>query len=283
MIKRLFTATCVTAVLILVWGAGAPAHDLEPRPFTDLWAFGDSLTDTGNLFSLTGDVEPPSPPYFNGRFSNGPVWIESLALLLDLLDVDFATRNQAIGGAFTDTRGETLDNTGVFTQVANFVETGQRIGDDDLVVVWAGANNYFGGDTDPEAVVENLVRAIEALSEVGAERFLVPNLPNLGDTPGGIALGAREALNALTGQHNAELAEEMEELRDELDVEIVILDVNAAFEQMLEDPQIFGFDNVSVPCLIQNPAGTRTPTGVCPALGDSFDATDKLFWDLIHP
>lgn len=37
--------------------------------------FGDSLSDNGNLFAQTG--QPPAP-YFQGRFSNGPVWVEQL-------------------------------------------------------------------------------------------------------------------------------------------------------------------------------------------------------------
>jgi phospholipase/lecithinase/hemolysin len=45
---------------------------------SNIFVFGDSLSDTGNLFKLTGDLFPPSPPYFNGRLSNGKVAVEYL-------------------------------------------------------------------------------------------------------------------------------------------------------------------------------------------------------------
>ena len=38
--------------------------------------FGDSLSDNGNFFALTGQ---PAKPYFKGRVSNGIVWVEHLA------------------------------------------------------------------------------------------------------------------------------------------------------------------------------------------------------------
>src|SRR5689334_21238030 len=40
--------------------------------------FGDSLTDDGNLYALLLHVIPKSPPYFEGRFSNGPTWAEGV-------------------------------------------------------------------------------------------------------------------------------------------------------------------------------------------------------------
>jgi phospholipase/lecithinase/hemolysin len=51
--------------------------------FEELYIFGDSLSDPGNLFDFSGGIFPP-PPYFEGRFSNGPVWSEYFADLLDL-------------------------------------------------------------------------------------------------------------------------------------------------------------------------------------------------------
>ncbi len=55
-----------------------------------LLVFGDSLSDNGNYFALTGGQYPPSPPYYQGRFSNGPVWPEVTADLADVPLKDFA-------------------------------------------------------------------------------------------------------------------------------------------------------------------------------------------------
>src|SRR4051812_24277895 len=45
----------------------------------NLVVFGDSLSDVGNLSLSNGNIETPSPPYFAGRFSNGPLWVDTLA------------------------------------------------------------------------------------------------------------------------------------------------------------------------------------------------------------
>ncbi|MEH1830786.1 MAG: hypothetical protein V7L29_01550 [Nostoc sp.] len=41
--------------------------------FDQLYVFGDSLSDTGNIYNATGKTYPQSPPYFEGRFSDGPL------------------------------------------------------------------------------------------------------------------------------------------------------------------------------------------------------------------
>ena len=74
---------------------GAAAHGFH-RPFERIVVFGDSLSDPGNVFALTGNnLKPPSygmdtpeelltlipsAPYAKGghHFSNGPTWIEDL-------------------------------------------------------------------------------------------------------------------------------------------------------------------------------------------------------------
>ena len=42
-----------------------------------LIVFGDGFSDIGNKYSLY--KEPVSPPYWHGRYSNGPIWAEQLA------------------------------------------------------------------------------------------------------------------------------------------------------------------------------------------------------------
>jgi phospholipase/lecithinase/hemolysin len=62
--------------------------------FDCITVFGDSLSDTGNFSLFTGGSFPPAPPYYGGpdptfpvgRFSNGKVWVEYLADLLDVAD-----------------------------------------------------------------------------------------------------------------------------------------------------------------------------------------------------
>src|SRR5208283_4429935 len=67
----------VAALLIF---AVAPA---QAGSFSALYAFGDSLSDVGNVFNATGGAEP-SPPYAMGQFSNGPVWVQDLAKIAGL-------------------------------------------------------------------------------------------------------------------------------------------------------------------------------------------------------
>lgn len=60
--------------------------------FSKLYIFGDSLSDQGNIFNITkfaNSLEPqipivPNSPYFEGRFSNGPVWTDYLSAGLGL-------------------------------------------------------------------------------------------------------------------------------------------------------------------------------------------------------
>ncbi|MEL6928206.1 MAG: SGNH/GDSL hydrolase family protein [Cyanobacteria bacterium J06600_6] len=70
--------------------------DLEQtNSFSKIYAFGDSLVDTGNLFNATAAIAnssadlgliaiPPSPLFFEGRFSNGQIWLDNLAEAFDI-------------------------------------------------------------------------------------------------------------------------------------------------------------------------------------------------------
>ncbi|WP_416666620.1 SGNH/GDSL hydrolase family protein [Egbenema bharatensis] len=92
-----------------------------PQRDAKVIAFGDSTTDIGNSFLLTAGLLPPSPPYAEGRFSNGPVAVEFLADSLGL-NLDLTT-NFAVGGATT---GRTNVNPfpqlgGLLDQIDRFV------------------------------------------------------------------------------------------------------------------------------------------------------------------
>ena len=83
-------------VLLLVTPVAAPAF---ASPITQIVAFGDSLSDTGNDLIAFGS---PQPPYYQGRFSNGPNWIDDLAGKLGVPDPQPSLAggtNYAYGGA----------------------------------------------------------------------------------------------------------------------------------------------------------------------------------------
>ena len=65
--------------------------------------FGDSLSDNGNgSFALTLSAWPADAAYFDGRFSNGPTWIEYVAQAYFGAPLDRGLDDGAFGGATLD-------------------------------------------------------------------------------------------------------------------------------------------------------------------------------------
>jgi phospholipase/lecithinase/hemolysin len=69
----------IAAATVLTISSG---HALA-GPYSAIYSFGDSLSDVGNAFIAAGGAQP-APPYFNGVFSNGPIWLQDLAPMLGL-------------------------------------------------------------------------------------------------------------------------------------------------------------------------------------------------------
>lgn len=251
--------------------------------FSQIYVFGDSLSDDGNVFALSGGAAPPSPPYFNGRFTNGPVWAEDLAPRLGLA-VNPAT-NFALGGATSADRN-TVNAAlpGLQQQVDGFVAAARPSADPNgLYVVWAGANDYLGGGaTDFAATVNNVAAAVNKLAAVGARNFMLPNLPNMGATPGAAARGAQvqQGLAQLTAAHNATLAAAAQAIDANPNINIALLDVNSLFNQAIASPASLGFANVTGG-LVPGFGGDPSVSNV--TLPPGTNANQYLFWDSLHP
>lgn len=67
-------------------------------PFDNIYVFGDSACDTGNLFKLSEYTDPDPKYYWKGRFSNGPMWPDYLQAQYNL-----KVKNFAYGGAVIST------------------------------------------------------------------------------------------------------------------------------------------------------------------------------------
>jgi phospholipase/lecithinase/hemolysin len=267
--------------------------------FDALYVFGDSLSDTGNTFAATrGTIPVPRvnnsnrPAYFDGRFSNGPIWVDYFGSQINqpgLKPTPFVTLlanpttipkdgvNFAFGGAQTgkvsDFRGFQNNIPGVLGQVG-LLRQNLPVEPNALYSVFGGANDYFDGKTVNE-VIENLTTSIGSLAQGGAKNFLVFNLPNLGESPFGKRSGFSDQLNQLTQAHNQQLASAISNLRtSNPDLNIYSVDINTLFNTIRATPAKFGFKDVTNPCVTGN---FQQVTNIC----DNPD--DFLFFDSVHP
>lgn len=253
--------------------------------FDALYVFGDSFSDVGNTLDATqrslGEGLPPSLPYFQGRFSNGPVWVEYLATLLGLTSK--RNTNFAISGATTGSRNTFIPDRlpslpGLQQQLNSFkallLAANQLIESRALYIIWAGANDYLsGGSTNPAVPIENLSNAVTSLAGIGAKTILVINLPPLGELPATRKDSQQSAfLNALTQAHNSALTTRLQLLSLALGprANIILFDVHSLFDRVLTEPTKFGFTNATDSNLEH--------------LAKFQGYTDQFFfWDGIHP
>lgn len=262
--RKLSTAIALTFLTFMLVISCVPRSGATVN---EIIAFGDSLSDIGQVFQSSGGLYPPDPPYFQGRYSNGRVWIEYLANNLNLASSQI--QNFAWGGATTQGGGDS-PVPGLREQVASFTQTQPQLNSDALYVVWVGANDYLQGQTNVSVPVENVMEAIASLSNHAAHNFLVANLPDLGRLPATRSNGTAARLSALTQAHNQQLAQQIELFNQQQpERDVVLLDVFSLYNEAIANPNQFGLANVTGTCL----SGTQPCTNP-----DQF-----LFWDGIHP
>ena len=212
--------------------------------YSNLVVFGDSISDTGNVLSLTKfGAQPPFPsfPSSPGRFSDGIVWTEYLATGLGLpfgavpANLLYAGApgvihtqpqggtNFAYGGARTGLGGSAGATTGLIGQLFNwngtaFASSLSRAADPDaLYVVVAGANDLrdirsngsldaAGRATASAGVAQNVVNTVGLLAQAGARHFMISSLPDLGKTPEAVGLGLVSKSTEVTLSFNAALS-----------------------------------------------------------------------------
>jgi outer membrane lipase/esterase len=248
----------------------------------DVIGIGDSLTDTGRFFAATGI--PPSPPYFQGRFTNGPVWVEAMANALGTnVGVNLAWNGARVIGP--SPYGVPDMQTQAWQYVAGLGAGSPAPGD--IFAVWGGANDlFFTGQVDPitpQQIAANLGTVIETLAGAGARTFVVPNVPDLGKTPffaqatevDVVALG--QYLSFATPLFNAALAQELNQLESALGITIHQIDVYSLFEDAQANPGAYGLTNVTDAAAGFDPA-TGLATHLAPA-----DVYSYLFIDGVHP
>ena len=255
--------------------------------YTALYSFGDSLSDVGNVSAATlGAI--PVPAYFNGRFSNGPNWVDDLSAKLGLGPVTASAdggNDFAVGGAQT---GPTSVNSGVPLVDLNYQVQEFKVLDASpkpgaLYTLDIGANDIgnaistyaknpsFDLASFVTQAAANTVGAVDALYADGARNLLYYEVPDLSVVPAfesGGALGGELAM-----QFNDDVLAGIKPLEAE---GLVVFDVPifSTIDKIVADPSRFGLTNVTTPCFSGN---IETPGRVCA------DPDQSLFWDGEHP
>ena len=209
-----------TAILGLLLEFFLPAFAAAQNDYNGLVVFGDSLSDTGNKYAITGVANTPpyselldfflvaDGPYTRGglHHSNGATWIEQYARPRGLagavrpaLRSEGKARNYAYGGARARPGLPIIPNSNQHlpTQVGNFLaDVNSSAPADALYMIFIGANDIFDAvvalSIDPTGTTSNMVieQAIASvaseignLTVAGATHFVVINSPDLGLTP----------------------------------------------------------------------------------------------------
>jgi outer membrane lipase/esterase len=256
-------------------------------PYSAIYSFGDSLSDVGNVYTLTGGAIPISP-YYMGRFSNGPNWLDDLSAKLGFaMSPSFLGGNDfAFGGAQT---GPTSVNSGLPTdllgQVAAFGPTSHMSGA--LYTLDIGANDIgnalaaYAADqamgktfdlgaflTDAET---NTVDAIHDLYNDGARSLLYFEVPDLSVVPAFESAGP--LAGALAMEFNDGVLSGVTKL-GLTGLTVFDMPVFSAIEDLVNYPEKYGLENVTGPCFSGD---FDTPGTTCA------NPPQYLFWDTEHP
>jgi outer membrane lipase/esterase len=175
-------------------------------------------------------------------------------------------------------------------EVQNFAATGTHFGAGDVVGVWVGANDYFATLALVEARLANPTTAFPAaidlvatqtaegvneLAGLGARRFIVFTLPNLGDTPAFNTSGAETIaeVNEISVAHGQALAQGMELEHYVTGANIILINQEQIFSELLADPAKYGKTNTTDACIDSLACVTASTAA----------QNQYVFWDSVHP
>ncbi len=294
-------------------------HAAETRPpFSRIVMFGDSLSDTGKMYTKMRGYLPSSPPYHQGRFSNGPVWLEQLTQHFPGL----AIANEAEGGATAvaynkiswNPKYQVINNLDY--EVTQFLQK-DSFKPDDLVILWVGANDYlaYGWNTEQDAkrVRDAISDAANRMVLNGAKQILLFNLPDLGQNPSARSQKVVEAASHVSAYHNQQLLNLARQLAPTGMVKL--FEIDKQFAEMLREPQNFGLSDTEHACYsggyVWKPFASRSAatdsrlapfnpeerlaiagnpllaqavaTPMARRSAGELNCEGKMFWDQVHP
>ncbi len=214
--------------------------------FQKIVFLGDSLSDNGNLYRLLITLIPKSPPYYNGRFSNGPTWAEHVGKFYSLKN-NGSYKIYAYGGATAILHAPSLDFVAPTTlelELDNYlIDSLFKSKKHVLFSIWMGANDYFFEKSDDmdlvsSKVVNKITWTIKKLIENGGRNFLILNLPELSRTPFAMQHQLIPRLQLLTQMHNQKLEMAVMQLKQTYpDIKFDFVNVHDTMNDFIDHPE----------------------------------------------
>lgn len=161
------------------------------KKIDNIVVLGDSLSDSGNLSNISFHFVPNNNAWYNGRFSNGPIWADYLSLYLSSNMI-----NLAIGGAKTKdqmiTQALGIIQLMIFSPYAQLNYIPFYIDfDKTIFFVTIGGNDIFDADQLPvklaynklDQSVLNYELIVRKMLALGAKNIILIEVPELGKIP----------------------------------------------------------------------------------------------------
>lgn len=250
--------TTCTAILVLI--VSTVAHAVSHSSFDTIYVFGDSYCDVGNSYAASGNTVPP--PYYNGRFSNGPIWIDHLAGTFGLTVGPSAKggTDYAVAGAEVTTPATVsgFSIPSIPRQVDFYlIQHNFKADPKALYIVEGGGNDILNATgASPEAadrlgheIADGLLSSIRLLQRAGARHFLVPDLFDVGLLPAS-QVSANAAFALVASQATNRRLDAGLFIESFLpETHIYRIGTFSHLQAIVNDGTHYGFNNITDPCL----------------------------------
>ena len=249
-------------------------------------AFGDSLSDTHDLYNASRWLMPNGTSWYAGRFTNGENWVEHLSD-----DLHVPLYDWAVGGVGVGDRKifPWADLPGAVSQARAWREsTGGDPAYDparSLFTVLVGGNDLIFFDTTTRVILDGEARTVQQLIDGGARNILVMNLPEVSRAPIAALKGEQRLIAAKMTVVNAGLQSMVASLQQRYgpQLNIQLFDTHALFSQIFDDPGAYGFTDATQSCLDIDQIGMTNFMERHPPRPECTDPNQFVFWDLVHP
>lgn len=274
MLRTRYLAAAIAAAMVL---ATTAAQASEPAPFDNVVVFGDSLSDNGNISSLT-------PGGDRMRFTTNPGLVSS-ELVAERYG--FTLEPSTSGGTdFAWGGAQSAKDLGVIvsarTQVDQYIAAnGGHADSHALYTMWIGANDILNLDFTKDLNAQMVdaanaeISTLKTLQQAGARYIVVYNLPDVSKTPEVNGTGLATFAGQLGSLYNSTLNDGLATLG----TGILPVNTYALLNQVIADPARYGFSNATDrACTTASSINCTSNTLVTPDA-----ATTYLFADGVHP